>query len=60
MGGIESSMFTILDLLLLHESWILKLVLISTDDGVTGPCKFTRETIFDIRNCLRPRLTTDD
>ncbi len=32
MGGIESSMFTILDLLLLHESWILKLVLISTDD----------------------------
>ena len=57
--SIEISMFTILDLLLLHKSWVFNLVLVPTYGRSPGTLRIYQGHHLDISNSLSPGLTTN-
>jgi hypothetical protein len=57
--GVEISVFTILDLLLLHKSWVFNLVLVPTYGRSPGTLRIYQGHHLDISNSLSPGLTTN-
>ena len=57
--SIKISVFTILNLLLLHKSWVFNLVLVPADGRTPGALGIYQGHHFDIGNSLGPGLSTN-
>ena len=57
--SIKISMFTILNLFLLHKSWVFNLVLVPTGGRTPGTLRINQRHHFDISDGLSPRLPTN-